>query len=190
MATCSETEESSASLALLLERAATLPTVALVRVLRDLPMPELARLSCVHKAYLVAWQSLQKEHPGSRYAPPTSCYAEEALDFCHLVRASAFGDIAVVKSLLDKQRKKWTPGSFTFTPSIEGALFSALRFGHKHLIWPLVNHLIITKHDEAFVKALKEADNHGHGDVVELLMQERLFQDDAWGPPPHGEHAG
>ena len=55
----------------LLEQAAKLPAAALVLVLRPLPMPELARPSCVQKAFLVAWRSLQELCPGRRYAPPS-----------------------------------------------------------------------------------------------------------------------
>ena len=57
------------SLALFLERAASLPPETLVIILRDLPTVELARLACVHKAFRVAWRSLQDQHPGRRYAP-------------------------------------------------------------------------------------------------------------------------
>jgi ankyrin repeat protein len=49
-------------LALLLERVvSTLPPETHVLILSHLPMPELARLSCVHKAFLVAWRTLGEQ---------------------------------------------------------------------------------------------------------------------------------
>ena len=58
-------------LALLLEDVATqLRHDELLLLLRDLPTVELARLACVHKAYLVGWRSLQQQYQGKRYAPP------------------------------------------------------------------------------------------------------------------------
>jgi hypothetical protein len=60
-------------LALLLRRiVTTLPPETHPLVLRHLPVPELARLSRVHKAFHIAWRSLQLQHPGKRYAPPTA----------------------------------------------------------------------------------------------------------------------
>ena len=51
--------EAPNELALLLERIVTvLPPETHTLVLRHLPMPDLARLSCVHKAYRVAWRTL------------------------------------------------------------------------------------------------------------------------------------
>ena len=65
------------TLSQLLERLATEPTTALVLILRPLPVPELARLSCVHKNFLLAWRSLQVQHPGRRYAPLSASVAHE-----------------------------------------------------------------------------------------------------------------
>ena len=60
-------------LAVLLQRIVTvLPPETHVLVLRDLPTPELARLSCVNKALRVAWRSLRDQHPGKRYDPPSA----------------------------------------------------------------------------------------------------------------------
>ena len=88
-------------LSLLLERiVATLPPEVLPLVLRHLPTVELARLSCVHKAFRVAWHSLRVRHLWRRFDPPTHDDLEWAAGRSRLERAAAFGDVAVVQSLL------------------------------------------------------------------------------------------
>jgi ankyrin repeat protein len=90
-------------LALLLQRVVTtLPPETHPLVLSHLPVPELARLACVHKAFRVAWRSLQEQQPGGRYSLPSA----EALHIGHLcgkrlVRAALFGDVAVLQSMFD-----------------------------------------------------------------------------------------
>ena len=87
-------------LALLLQRVVTvLPTETQVLVLRHLPAVELARLSCVHKAFRVAWRSLQEKHPGRRYAPPSAEDFDKVEGHPRLERAGMFGDVAVIWSM-------------------------------------------------------------------------------------------
>ena len=88
-------------LAQLLQRiVTTLPPKTHVLVLRSLPAVELARLSCVHKAFHVAWRSLQQQHPGMRYAPASAVELEFIKDYSRLERAGLFGDAAVIRSML------------------------------------------------------------------------------------------
>ena len=88
-------------LALLLQRiVSTLPPETHVLVLRHLPTPELARLSCVHKSYRVAWQQLRQQHPGRRCAPPTAPEFELVQSRSRLERAGCFGDVAVIQSMV------------------------------------------------------------------------------------------
>ena len=94
-------DKAAQALCQLLERVATkLPNHALVLVLRPLPAVELARLACVHKAFRVAWQSLQQQHPGPRYAPPPAVRMERAQLTSRFVRAACFGDVAVLQAML------------------------------------------------------------------------------------------
>jgi hypothetical protein len=67
---------------------------------RHLPVPELARLSCVHKAFHVAWQSLQGQDDGELYEPPSARDLTLAQQHGRLERAGAFGDVAVICSML------------------------------------------------------------------------------------------
>ena len=91
------------ALALLLKRAATtLPSTALELVFRDLSVPELARLACVHKAFRKTWTSLRQQHPGSRYEPPTDIIVFVNRGVGRLERAAAFGDDAL-------SRRCWLP---------------------------------------------------------------------------------
>ena len=88
-------------LAQLLERVAvTLAPNERLLVLKGLPMPELARLSCVHKAFHVAWRSLREQHPGRRYAPPSAADFEWVKLCSRLQRAAVFGDVAVIQSMV------------------------------------------------------------------------------------------
>ena len=96
-------------LALLLKRiVTTLPPETHALVLRHLPTPELARLSCVHNAFGVAWRSLQQQHGAERYAPPSVDDFKAVKGLSRLERAAAFGDVAVIRSMVaagvDKDR--------------------------------------------------------------------------------------
>jgi hypothetical protein len=94
-------EQAAEALAQLLERVATkLPSEVLVLVLRPLPVVELARLACVHKAFWVALQSLRQQHPGRRYAPPPASVLLQAQRYSRLVHAGWFGDVSVIQSML------------------------------------------------------------------------------------------
>jgi hypothetical protein len=92
--------EAPNELALLLQRVTALPPETHVLVLRHLPVPELARLSCVHKAFRVAWQQLRREHPGGRFDPPTAQEVAQAEGAPRLLRAAWFGDVAVIRSMV------------------------------------------------------------------------------------------
>jgi hypothetical protein len=92
--------EAPNKLAQLLEQVIALPPETHTLVLRHLPMPELARLSCVHKVLLVAWQQLRRQHPGKRYDPPTPRDLVFVKDRPRLERAGSFGDVAVIQAMV------------------------------------------------------------------------------------------
>ena len=84
----------------LLERVvSTLPPETHALVLRHLPTVELTRLSCVHKAFRVAWRTLREQHPGKRHAPPSARDIKHFKPYGRLVRAARFGDGAVIRSM-------------------------------------------------------------------------------------------
>ena len=93
--------EAPSELALLLQRiATTLPPETHILVLRHLPVPELARLSCVHKVFHVAWRSLQEQQPGERFAPPAAGTVWRTTNFPRLSRAAYLGDVAFIRFML------------------------------------------------------------------------------------------
>ena len=85
---------------LLLRVVSALPPETHVLVLSHLCVPELARLACVHKAFRVAWKRLQKQQPGSRYAPPSAYQIVWIKPRSRLERAGSFGDVPVLRSML------------------------------------------------------------------------------------------
>ena len=166
--------EAASNLALLLERVATkLPPGVLVLVLKDLPMPELARLSCVHKAFLVAWRCLQQQHPGPRLAPK-----HRNLKFCkgvsRLERAARYGDVTVMRPILaagvDERGRPLQQSRTAYKERVlDSALWSAGSHGHVHAVeLLLVNGADLHAANEA---ALRGACKEGQADVARLLLQ-------------------
>jgi ankyrin repeat protein len=103
-------DKDSKALGQLLERVATkVPGVVLAGMLRSLPGVEVARLACVHKVFWTALKTLRRENPGRLYDPPTEGQLKRAQGYSRLVRASAFGDVAVLQSMVaagvDERRK-------------------------------------------------------------------------------------
>ena len=144
-------------------------------VLRHLPVPELARLSCVHKAYFSAWQTLQKQHPGSRYAPPSA----EVLAWIvslggRLERSSMFGDCAVIRSLVaagvDEHGTPLLQSRNKHNQRVvDQALSLASWKGHVEAVELLLDAGadVHAAHDYA----LREASEHGCTAVVQLLIR-------------------
>jgi len=167
-------------LAKLLERVATqLPGLAIVVVLRTFPVVELARLACVHKAFRVAWQSLQQQHPGPRYAPPTARAIKSVQEHSRLVRAGCYGDVAVIQFMLaagvDEHGTSLLQAREFFgllqlaARAVDAALYFASQEGRADVVSLLIQH-------GADVHALKDqalmsASMNGHADVVSLLIQ-------------------
>ena len=149
-------------LALLLKRiVTTLPPETHALVLRHLPTPELARLSCVHNAFGVAWRSLQQQHGGERYAPPSVDDFKAVKGLSRLERAAAFGDVAVIRSMVaagvDKDRV------------VDKSLSHAAKHGYLQAVELL---LAVGANVHAFDdKALRDASERGHVDVLRLLLQ-------------------
>jgi ankyrin repeat protein len=178
LCTVAHEEASSAApseLTVLLQKiVSTLPPETHPLVLRHLPVPELARLSCVHKAFLVAWQTLQTQQPGERYSPPHAYDLQWVKTSSRLVRAAAFGDVAVIRSMLtagvdehgtplleaqaqDEQRV------------VDNALWHAARVGHVLAVELLLGYGADVHADDE--GALRFASLNGHTAVVQLLLQ-------------------
>ena len=91
-----------------------------------------------------------------------------------MVRAGAIGDVAVVKSLLDKHVDFTWKTEKAFTAAVHAALLSSIRFGHVQLAGQLMQHLVDIEDDEAcFSEALTVASKYGHTHVVQLLIEKR-----------------
>lgn len=198
MCTCEMAVSTAASptpLALLLERVATqLPAGVLVLVLRDLPMIQLARLACVHKAYLVAWRSMQDQDAsgpwpellGPRYAPPSTHDTELAKIVSRLERAAMFGDVAVIRAmvaagvdehgslLLEARNKQAHMHNVRF---VDMALSYATRAGHVEVVELLLDAGAMAgvgpplQHVHSLDGLLYTASEYGRLDVVQLLLQ-------------------
>jgi hypothetical protein len=98
----------------LLQRVATLPPDVLLIVLRPLSVIELARLSCVHKAFHVGLLCLRQQHPWRREFALTTCLCEAGVSYdspsadelgfvevlSRLARAAYFGDVAVIQAMV------------------------------------------------------------------------------------------
>ena len=160
-----------------------LKIVTHVLVLRDLPVPELARLACVHKAYRVAWRCLREQNPGKRYAPP-SAELVELVHYSRLGRASSFVDAAVINSMVSAGVDEHGTPLTAFGPynlrTVDQALRRAVFYGHVDAVRLLiaagadVNAAApIQFGGEQFggLSALSSASLFGHVDVVELLLQ-------------------
>jgi hypothetical protein len=156
-------------LAKLLELVATaLPPETHPLVLRHLPMPELARLSCVHKAFHVAWKSLQGQRDRERYAPPSAADLQRVEGLSRLARAAAFGDVAVIRSIVaagvDEHGKPLLEAQ-----DQDEALCRAAGCGHVQAAELLLGSGADVHYGGSF--PLRVASENGHADVVQLLIQ-------------------
>ena len=165
-------------LALLLERVSNLPPETLLLVLRDLPAVELARLSCVHKAFRVAWRWLREQQPGSRrYAPPTADVlrlVQPVKLLRRLGHAALVGDVAVIRFMfaagVDEQG---TPlllarDGETGRP-VDRAMLASTFGGHVEALELFIEHGADVHFDVDH--PLRAASLKGHGPVVELLLR-------------------
>ena len=163
------------ALAQLLELLATrLPAGLLVIVLELLPGVELARLACVHKSFWVALQSLRRQHPGPRYAPPAAEDILAARDFSSLVRAAWFSDLAVVQCLVSVGKEEHgTPlqqaRERDGTRTLDAALNHAVGRGSVQAVELLLGAGASVHSSED--GPLRGACEHGHADVLALLIQ-------------------
>jgi hypothetical protein len=162
-------------LAKLLQRVvSTLPPEAHPLVLRHLPVPELARLSCVYKAFHAAWKSLQGQHDGERYVPPTAYELQRVKHFSRLERAAAFGDVAVIQSMVtagvDEHGSPLLEAQGKYGQRIvDAALWHAACGGHLQAVELLLG-------SGADVHAFNDytlqwASKNGRAAVVQLLIQ-------------------
>jgi hypothetical protein len=184
--------EAPNELAQLLEQVIALPLETHTLVLRHLPMPELARLSCVHKALLVAWQELRRKHPGKRYDPPTPGDLASVKDYPRLVRAGYFGDVAVIQAMMaagvDEHGVPLLEAHtaddddivrYGRVRAVDAALCNAASFGHLHAAELLldagadVNAFVLLgmDSDKMPFRPLHCASYSGHADIVQLLIQ-------------------
>jgi ankyrin repeat protein len=159
---------------LLLRVVSTLPPETHPLVLRHLPAVELARLSCVHKAFHVAWRSLQGQHDGERFSPPTADDFQWVKDRSRLERAAAFGDVAVIRSMVaagvDEHGTPLLQAQNHYEQRIvDTALWRAALGGHVLAVKLLLDSgaNVHAWSDEA----LHRASQSGHTAVVQLLLQ-------------------
>jgi ankyrin repeat protein len=160
---------------LLLSIATDLPPDTHVLVLRDLPLPQLARLACVHKAYRVAWWSLQQQHPGNRYAPPSATDIELFKHYCLLECAGRFGDVAVIQSMVEAGVDERVEPLLRARAKglgvrvVDNALKLAASYGHVQAVMLLLQRGANVHADGDY--ALRWASHNGHAAVVQLLIQ-------------------
>ena len=152
--------------------ATQLPPGDLLLVLGHLPMPELARLSCVHKAFRVAWRCLQEQHPGKRYAPPSADDIKKSKDLPRMERASAFGDVTVIQAMfaagVDEHGKPLLQAGNNGR-AVDQALWRAAELGHLQAVELLLDSGVDVHSGED--AALRWASHNGHAAVVQLLLQ-------------------
>ena len=146
----------------------TLPPHELELVLSHLPMPELARLSCVHKAFLVAWRSLREQHPGRRYAPPSRGELNRAKAFRRLERAAFLGDVAVIRSAVAAGRRLQARDGLG-SRKVDKILWHAADGGRVQSLELLLTlgASVRSRHDHALLRA----SGNGHTDAVQFLIQ-------------------
>jgi ankyrin repeat protein len=159
---------------LLLRVVSTLPPETHPLVLRHLPAPELARLSCVHKALHVAWRSLQEQQPGKRYAPPSADDLKWVKGRSRLERAAVFGDEAVIRSIVAAGvDERGTPLLRARDEDkrriVDNALWRAASRGHLHAVELLLGYSANVHAGGDW--ALWMASMNGHTAVVQLLIQ-------------------
>ena len=169
--------EASASapseLSLLLQLVLRLPPETHDLVLRHLPAVELARLSCVHKAFRDVWRCLREQYPGPRYAAPSAEDVYEVWHRSRLERAAAFGDMAVIRSMVfARVDEHGTPlmqaRNRTMGRVMDMALRLAAERGHDRVVTFLFAAGANVRADGD--KALIFGSARGHAAVVQLLL--------------------
>ena len=170
---------------LLLNVATALPPHELELVLGDLPMPELARLSCVHKAYRDAWRRLQRKGPWKRYEPPSAHDIKKAKGNSRLARASRYGDVAVIRSRVAAGVDEHGTPLLEATEGdgnrvVDEALQRAAHDGRVQAV-----ELLLAAGADVHAccdQALQWASHYGHAAVVQLLVQNGadVHADDDW----------
>ena len=104
MLPASPLEDDPEGLAWLLQSLATrLPTPLLLAVMQHMPCVVVARLACVHKAYLSAWQQLRTLGPRARWEPPSEANKAWLPTLAPLTHAAWLGDDAAVARLLARR---------------------------------------------------------------------------------------
>ena len=162
------------ALAQLLQRVATaLPPETQVLVLSHLPMPELARLSCVHKSFHVAWRSLHEHHPGRHYAPPSADDIQKLQGRRRLERAGFLGDVAGIQAMVaagvDKHGTPLLRARKDNQRVVDVALTVAAIGGHLQAVELLfVGGADVHAGNDM---ALHFASNFGHPALAQLLIQ-------------------
>ena len=157
---------------LLAKIVSTLPPETHELVLRHLPAPELARLSCVHKAFRDVWRRLRDQHPG-RYGPPCVEVIYNVRRLSRLERAAAFDDGAVIRAMvlagvdehgapLPQARNK------SLNRLVDEALLLAANNGHDRAVQLLIGAGANVR--AGGDKAVIFASARGHSDIVALLL--------------------
>jgi ankyrin repeat protein len=147
-----------------------LPILVIVMILRPLPTMELARLACVHRAFLGAWVSLRQQCPGPRYASPPPEDLHTASHYQRLERASFFGDVAVVTATVavgvhTRGQKRSRDSLLPLNKSLSRA---AIR-GHVEVVEMLLAAGADARANKSW--ALQAAASNGHTAVVVLLLR-------------------
>ena len=154
-------EDDPEGLAWLLQSLATrLPTPLLLAVLQHMPCVVVARLACVHKTYLGAWQQLRALGPAARWDAPSKASKAWLTTLAPLTRAARLGDGAAVARLLA------TGGNVLAAAT--NALFYATLHGHDIVVAQLLE-AGADVHVEG-EQALQFAARCGHDTIVAQLL--------------------
>ena len=161
--------------------ATTLPPEIHVFILRDLPVRQLARLACVHKAFLVAWRSLQEQCPGGCYDPPFSWKRNRSL----LASAATCGNAERITSIVQmcraqlmeefggksKGQRRQRQALLMKRLASKDAMQLAAGHGHLEAVKALAKVNVLEGEVLPGGKAaLLSASLHGHADVLEYLI--------------------
>ena len=154
-------EDDPEGLAWLLQGLATrLPTPLLLAVMRHLPCVVVARLACVHKAYLSAWQQLRMLGPAARWDAPSEARKALLPTLAPLTHAAWLGDDAAVARLLARRGD--------VLEAANDALVYATLYGHDIVVAQLLA-AGADVHVEG-EKALQFAARCGHDTIVAQLL--------------------
>ena len=144
-------------------------------MLRHLPRVELALLSCVHKAFHVAWRSLREQQPGKRYAPPSAEDIKWITPRRRLERAAYLGNVAVIRSMVAAGvDERGVPlleahDKVNYFRIVDQALWRATEGEQVQAVELLLGSgSDVRAHEDA---ALRRASKKGDTDTVQLLLQ-------------------